>query len=230
MQRIWRGVYGADYPQAARPLGFSTLSEYRTLAAELDVGPGQRFIDLGCGCGGPGMWIAELTGASVLGVDVAPEAIAQAIASRSRFMLPPHRVGFRVAGMADTGLADESQDGALSVDALWMVDKRAAFAEARRILRPGARLVFTSWEPSHFSYAALLHEQGFQVVRCFEPIGWRENQRAVYAKILNHMDELRLELGARAAAVLIDEALSFGPALDDWRRVIVAARCPRGQA
>jgi hypothetical protein len=48
------------------------------IACELRVRKGDTFLDLACGAGGPGLWVAERTGASLIGVDFAPSAIAAA--------------------------------------------------------------------------------------------------------------------------------------------------------
>jgi SAM-dependent methyltransferase len=49
--------------------------------------------------------------------------------------------------MARTGLPDESLDAALSVDApFYVADLLAALRETARVLRPGARFIFTLFE------------------------------------------------------------------------------------
>jgi 2-polyprenyl-3-methyl-5-hydroxy-6-metoxy-1,4-benzoquinol methylase len=87
-QRIRREVYGDEYPEDVDPRSFITRSELRSLADALRVGPGQTFVDLGCGHGGPGLWVARETGASVVGIDLSRLAIASA-AQRGR---PPQAV------------------------------------------------------------------------------------------------------------------------------------------
>ncbi len=62
-QRIRREVYGDEYPAEVDPRSFLTWTELRRLARELRVGRGDTFVDLGCGHGGPGLWVASETGA-----------------------------------------------------------------------------------------------------------------------------------------------------------------------
>jgi len=43
-----------------------------------DLAPGQTLVDLGCGRGGPGLWLAREAGALLIGVDFSPVAADQA--------------------------------------------------------------------------------------------------------------------------------------------------------
>ena len=50
---------------------FSTINArlLERFATELDVKEGETLVDLACGAGGPGLWVAEHTGASLMGID-----------------------------------------------------------------------------------------------------------------------------------------------------------------
>ncbi len=78
LRRIWHDAYGLDYPEEADPFGFVTVTDLRRIAAELAVGPGQVMVDLACGRGGPGLWVARETGAALVGVDFSEVGIEQA--------------------------------------------------------------------------------------------------------------------------------------------------------
>ena len=78
LRDILREVYGSDYPEEANPDSFVTLTDLRTVVRNLNVGPGKTFIDLGCGKGGPGLWIARETGANYVGIDFSENAIKYA--------------------------------------------------------------------------------------------------------------------------------------------------------
>lgn len=75
---IFREVYGAEYPEEVLPLSFITRTLLRRIAQAIAAGPGQTIIDLGCGRGGPSLWVARETGASVVGIDISPVAIEHA--------------------------------------------------------------------------------------------------------------------------------------------------------
>ena len=65
VRQIWRRVYGENYPEEADPMSSVTLTDLRRIAQDIHVGPSQTFVDLGCGCGGPGLWVARETGANL---------------------------------------------------------------------------------------------------------------------------------------------------------------------
>lgn len=43
---------------------------------QLDMRPGARVLDWGCGCGHTSSWLVQTFGARVVGVDIVPSAIA----------------------------------------------------------------------------------------------------------------------------------------------------------
>ena len=76
--RIWREAYGDGYPAEAEPHSFVTKTDLARIVDLLAIGSGNTLIDLGCGRGGPGLWLARATGADLIGIDLSPNAIAQA--------------------------------------------------------------------------------------------------------------------------------------------------------
>ena len=106
----------------------------------LDVAPGERILDVGCG---PGFYVAELlehvgSEGSVVGIDNSPPMLAAA-AERS---MGHTNVSFHEADATTLPVEDASFDAALSVQALeYVADVPAALAEMYRALRAGGRLV-----------------------------------------------------------------------------------------
>lgn len=224
LRSIWRDAYGDEYPAEAEPLGFSTLTDLQLIARWLSVGPGDTFVDLGCGRGGPGLWLARETSASLIGIDIVPEAVAEANRRIPDFSLhtPPR---FQVGSFTRTGLPDQAFEGAVSIDSLWIViDKAAAMREVARILIPGARWVCSTWEPRYLSYRQLLNDCGWEVLECREPVMWYARQMAVYQGILRSGPDLAAELGQDAADVLLAEARDIAPVLRDYRRLLIICR------
>jgi SAM-dependent methyltransferase len=109
----------------------------------LDLSPGQTLADLACGRGGPGQWLAREAGVSLVGVDFSPVAVGQA--THRAALCRPGAV--RHGDLTHTGLADASADAAVCIDAFHFGVPAAGAGEARRILRPGRRLVLTNWQP-----------------------------------------------------------------------------------
>ncbi len=213
---IWQGVWGDDRPYEVAPTNFITWDELRRFPAELRVGAGARLLDLGCGGGGPGLWVADRTGARLTGIDCSPEGCAAA-GRRAATRYGQVAAEYRVADMAATGLPDAFFDAAMSIDALQLVpDRLAAFRECARVLRPSARLVLTSWDhPGDVPREALLpgrelvpdsrpllEAAGFRVVAYDRIASWDERAVATYRAML----ERRAVVGAVAGAEVIREA------------------------
>lgn len=226
LKAIWRHVYGPDYPEEVEPFGFLTRTELRYVLDELGMEPGSRLADLGCGRGGPGLWIASQTGAYLVGMDIASEGPTEARRRIKPFGLTG-RAAFLAADCSRIALCTESCDAAMSVDVLWMIlDKTGAFREIARILRPGARLVFTTWQPAYTSYADLLRSAGFCDIVQWSPPGWLDRQVAVYHEIIERADLLVAELGTDATNVLLTEARETPSLLTQNQRLVISAVRP----
>lgn len=110
----------------------------RALLAALveQVGPGGAVADLGCGPGHVTAWLAE-RGVPVVGIDLSPEMVA--VARREH-----PEVEFREGDLLRLPASDGEFGAAValySVIHLGPDELRSAFAEIRRVLRPGAPLL-----------------------------------------------------------------------------------------
>jgi ubiquinone/menaquinone biosynthesis C-methylase UbiE len=238
-RRIRREVYGDKYPAEMDPRSFLTWTELRRIARELRVGQGDTFVDLGCGQGGPSLWVARETGAAVMGIDLAEIAIARA-RKRAQELGLADRTRFEVADIVSTGLADASFDGAMSVDTLWAVpDKAGAIRELARILKPGARFAFTNWDrdlsPPGYSpplndHRPLLEQAGFEVEIYEVQPDAEVKRRAYYERLVAAEPTLIEEVGEEGAQKLLFEAKGTLGLTDgsDYlaysRRIFVVAR------
>ena len=50
------------------PLSYITLTALQRIAHELAVVAGGTIVNLGCGSGGPGLWVARATGVVLVGI------------------------------------------------------------------------------------------------------------------------------------------------------------------
>ena len=198
-RNIYREVFGPEFAEEADATGFLTMTDLRNMAKHLGVGQGNRFVDLACGRGGASLWVARETGADVLGIDISKVAIADAQARIAEFGRQGH-AQFQMGDIVATGFPDRTFDAAMSIDALFMVpDKVGTFREAARILKPGARFAFTTWEidePMRVKdYRPLLEQFGFRI-EIYEALeGWERRQRAVHEQIIANKDKLIEEMG-----------------------------------
>jgi SAM-dependent methyltransferase len=221
---IWRDAYADDYPEEAEPFGFVTKADLGALVDALKIDGTATLLDVGCGRGGPGLWIARETGCTLIGLDILAEAIAHADRLAARFGRTG-RAKFAVGTFTDTGLPDASVDAIMSVDAFWMVlDKAGALREMARVLRAGGRFAMTTWIPAYMDVKALLHPAGFDPLSIHETAGWKARQLAVYEGILRHRHELPGAIGAAAAEVMIAEAEQAPVNLAAAPRCLVVAR------
>jgi len=109
------------------------------LLDQIDLGPQDNVLDVGCGIGGTSRFIANRYGARVTGIDLTPEFVETGREINTRLGLQD-RVSLRVADALETGLDDNSFDAATMLHVgMNIPDKPALFAEIFRTLRPGGR-------------------------------------------------------------------------------------------
>jgi cyclopropane fatty-acyl-phospholipid synthase-like methyltransferase len=114
------------------------------MVEKLGAHPGDRILDVGCGNGRPALRLASASGASVLGVNIAPGQVATATGHAERESMAD-RVRFAVADAGNLRLTPGSFDGAwLFESLLHMPDERAVLRGIHAALRPGARLVIAN--------------------------------------------------------------------------------------
>jgi SAM-dependent methyltransferase len=231
LQTIWRDVYGNDFPEEASPFSFVTLPELRSIVDALRLAPGLRFADIGCGQGGPSLFVARASGAAVIGLD-SSHAGPQCGAEVARTLGPSQRSGFVTTDAAQMGLRDTSVDGAMSIDALQLMrDRQTVLSEVHRILKPGGRFAFTTWllrrpgkgPPFPVDYRPLLESADLRQVWCREPMAWHRRELAVFAGIRQNAALLRTELGDDVAKMIVDEAEKMPAAYPLIRRVTILA-------
>ena len=229
-------MYGDDYPRDATPFSFVTVPELRWLATSLHLSDGDRFVDLACGRGGPGLWVARATGAALIGIDSSVAAIlAAARLTRQSDGAPL----FVVADAAASGLRADSVEAVMSVDALQLIPHRnAVLGEVARVLKPGGRFAFTTWlsrsgratVPFPVDYRPLLSAVGLSFEACHEPPDWQPRESAVFAGIRLTAASLRAECGEEVAGMLVAEAERMPEVLPLIWRVNVRATKPANRA
>lgn len=140
----WNSVAGRRWTgrQEEQDLVLRPVSD--RLIAAADARPGQRIIDIGCGCGDTTIDFAArvMPGGEVLGLDISEPMLARA-RERAPSGLP---AGFVLADATVYDFEPEWADLAVSrFGVMFFADPARSFANLRRGLKPGARLAFACW-------------------------------------------------------------------------------------
>ena len=138
----WNGPGGRRWipRQDMQDAVFTPITE--ALFARAGLMPGERAIDVGCGCGATTLEIARRVGPAggAIGVDVSAPMLERA---RER-ALPGAE--FLLADVTTHAFAPGAADIALSrFGVMFFADPALAFANLRNGLKPGGRLVFACW-------------------------------------------------------------------------------------
>ena len=126
-----------------RPADDNWRDVYELVVSEAAL-RGARVLDAGCGTGRFAAALAESGVARVWGVDPSPEMLAVARAKT-------RRVGFKLGRLEALPFRDGWFDAAVAWLVVHLVERPAAFAELRRVLRPRGRAAVVSFDPAHFS-------------------------------------------------------------------------------
>ena len=122
-----------------------TVADVHALVIErLHPKPGMRWLDLACGTGA----VAEMAaraGASVTGVDLAPNLIETA---RQRAQQQALQIDYRVGDCERLDLDDAAYDRLSSTFGIMFAPDHAATAgELARVVAPGGRIALANWTP-----------------------------------------------------------------------------------
>ena len=135
-EHVHHGLWqtGRESPEVAVRHLVERVAEAAALA------PGMAVCDVGCGYGATARHLAATHGVQVTGLTVsaAQHAYAEARATA--------RTTFLLRDWMDNGLPGASFDAVVAIESLaHMPDRARFFREARRVLKPGGRLVVCAW-------------------------------------------------------------------------------------
>jgi len=230
-EQVWFEVMGDEYPRELGTYSWASWTELRQIADV--VGAAETLVDIGCGRGGTGLWVASQTGARLIGIDIAESALAAARERATGLGIPAE---YRLGSFEETGLESGSVDAVMSIDALLFTPSKAdALVELARILRPGGRIALTTWDysgqpvnrpPQVADHRPLVEAAGLEVTSYDETPGWFELLAATTDGLIARVDELAAEAGADPAEVRagLDEMRATMDVMT--RRVMLVARKP----
>jgi ubiquinone/menaquinone biosynthesis C-methylase UbiE len=142
----WNTAGGATWVAMQALLDRQMAPLSRAAIDALAPGEGERILDIGCGCGGTTLELASRVGpqGAVTGVDVSAPMLE--VARRRADETGAGQVRFIEADAQVHVFARGGFDAAFSrFGVMFFDDPPAAFANVRRALKPGGRLVFLCW-------------------------------------------------------------------------------------
>ncbi len=121
------------------------------LAERAGIARGERVLDVGCGYGASGRWLARRLGCQVTGVTISRRQARRAQHAAARGGGPGGGPGGALRVVRADAAALPFGDGAF--DVVWVIeciehlaDKRRFVRDAARLLRPGGRLALCTWQ------------------------------------------------------------------------------------
>src|SRR5215831_10326857 len=132
LTRVRQEAYGEDIGQNS----WLTADEYRTYMAWLQLGAGSHVLEVGCGAGGPALFLANLTGAQVTGVDINAHGIAAGNAMAQDQQLAGHVHFVQADASGAVPFADGHFDALLCIDAInHLPDRLKVLQEWSRVVK-----------------------------------------------------------------------------------------------
>mmetsp|Transcript_9360 Transcript_9360/g.42613 ORF Transcript_9360/g.42613 Transcript_9360/m.42613 type:complete len:322 (+) Transcript_9360:28-993(+) len=124
----------------------SIIRHEHFLASKLNVGPGKKVLDVGCGIGGTSRHLAKSLGpnSKVQGITLSPNQVKRATELAAEQNLP--NASFRVMNALAMDFPDDTFDLVWACESgEHMPDKKKYVEEMVRVLKPGGRLVIATW-------------------------------------------------------------------------------------
>jgi SAM-dependent methyltransferase len=161
------------------------------LADRLPIRPGDHILDIGCGVGGPARYIAQRFGCRVSGLDIT-EPYVQAANKLTALLRMEGQVQVLLGDGQKLPYGDACFDGAYALHVTMNVaDRPRFFAEAWRVLRPGAFFALTE------------HGLGPQA-NPHHPVPWSEDGSGAY--LVTPQQTQALLQGAGFTGIDVEEA------------------------
>jgi len=137
----WNEAAGPTWAELQPALDRQLQPLGRRAMAELDLGPGKRVLDIGCGAGETSLALAA-AGAEVTGVDISRPLLEIA----RRRTAGRDGLAFIEADAQTYAFAPGGFDAVFSrFGVMFFADPPAAFANIRKGVKPGGRLAFVCW-------------------------------------------------------------------------------------
>ena len=149
-QEAWNGISGESWVRQDEKHDGQLVPWAELLAATAAVQPGERVLDIGCGCGATTIEAARRAApdGQAIGVDLSGPMTARAREKAVEAGLTNTRFEVGDAQTDDLTLGDAPYDVVISrFGVMFFEDPVAAFANMHKATRPGGRLAMVAWAP-----------------------------------------------------------------------------------
>jgi len=144
-EEIYRAIRQEAFGEDIGQNSWLTADEFRRFLGWLELTPASKLLDIGCGSGGPALFIARRYGCGVVGVDVNEKGVKVANEQAQAYDLTSLAQFKHVDGSKSLPLEKEIFDAIVCIDAINHLPNRlGVLSEWRRILKPEGRLLFTN--------------------------------------------------------------------------------------
>lgn len=140
----WNGQVGERWASFQARLDAAMTDIASAAYAFAAARPGERVLDVGCGCGTTALELAKAVGSSgsVVGIDISRPMLETA---RARAAEAGAKIDFREADASDYVFKPEFDLMFSRFGVMFFADPVSAFANLRKALKPGGRLRFVCW-------------------------------------------------------------------------------------
>jgi SAM-dependent methyltransferase len=141
----WNGALGQRWVAMQREIDRIVMPFGDAALKAAAPQPGERVIDVGCGCGDTSIEIARIVGetGSVLGIDVSQPMLE--VARSSGALANCAHLAFRHGDASEAELPANTDLLFSRFGVMFFTQPSQAFSHLRRSLRPGGRCVFVCW-------------------------------------------------------------------------------------
>ncbi len=238
----WNGQGGKHWTDRQQVQDAVLMPVSKALIGRAAIKPGERIIDIGCGCGATSFDLAQLTGPGghVTGIDISTPMLTRA----RELAQPGAPVDFVLADATVYDFKPASADVLFSrFGVMFFAQPAVSFANMRKALRPNGRLVFACWRtPRDNPFLMLALQEAYKHVPKLPelapddpgPFSFANEDRvkktlgdAGFASIAMERADLKLDVAiGKGLDAALESVLAIGPAsraLQDQPPDLVAA-------
>lgn len=237
-------IFGAGYVGTG---GQKTTTEF---VAKLELQPGQRVLDVGCGIGGGDFYMANVFGVSVLGIDLSTNTVFRAMEQFPHSFQPAPGateamapdVAFEICDATSKQFTEGSFDVIYSRDTILHIEGKAAlFAQFLSWLKPGGKLLISDYccgepdkkSPSQ-SFSSYVKRRGYSLLSVSQygelltSVGFTEvvaeDRTSQFVDILT--EELERTKRGKEAFIAETSEADYNATVQSWEAKL--ARCADG--